>query len=101
MKNLVDKKSERVYFDIKPKTNEKEISVTFRCIKLFDRYQFSSSSLDSLVKTLTDKSHQSLKTLTKEIVDDEKIKNANEIETLTKNDTTIEDLKKDVANESE
>ena len=46
---LVDKKNDKVKFDITPKTNEEYISVTYGCIKFIDSYRFLSSSLDSLV----------------------------------------------------
>ena len=49
-KKLVDKKKDKVDFDIIPKTNEEYISVTYGCIKFIDSYRFQSSSLDSLVK---------------------------------------------------
>ena len=51
---LVDKKKDKVKFDIIPKTNEEYISVTYGCIRLIDSYRFQSSSLDSLVKTLVE-----------------------------------------------
>ena len=51
-KKLVDKKNDKVNFDIIPKTNEKYISVTYGCIRFIDSYRFLSSGLDSLVKNL-------------------------------------------------
>ena len=63
LKKLVDKKNDKVIFDIIPKTNEEYISVTSGCIRFMDSYRFLSSSLDSLVKTLVDYSHKTLKTL--------------------------------------
>ena len=62
-KKLVDKKKYRVKFDTTPKTNEEYISVTYGCIRFIDSYRFVSSGLDSLVKTLVDDSHKSLKKL--------------------------------------
>ena len=59
-KKLDDQKNDKVKFDINPKTNEEYISVTYGCI---DSYRFISSSLDSLVKTLVDSSHKTLKNL--------------------------------------
>ena len=37
-KNLVDKKNDKVEFEIIPKTNEEFISVTYGCIRFIDRY---------------------------------------------------------------
>ena len=51
-KELVDKKNDKVRFDIIPKANEEYISVTYGCIRFKDSYRFLSSSLDSLVKIL-------------------------------------------------
>ena len=48
-KKLVDKKKDKVDFDIIPKTNEEYISVTYGCIRFIDSYRFLSSGLDSLV----------------------------------------------------
>ena len=50
-KKLVDKKKDKVDFDIIPNTNEEYISVTYGCIRFIDSYRFLSSGLDSLVKT--------------------------------------------------
>ena len=62
-------------------------------LDLIDSYRFLSSSIDSLVKTLADNSHKTLKNLKQEIVDNDEILNiVNEIE---KKDTTIKDSKKD------
>ena len=92
-KNLVDKKNEKVKFDIIPKTNEEYISVTYGCIRFIDIYRVQSSSLDSLVKTLVDNSNKTLKDLKEEIVDnDELLKIVDEI---VEDDKTIKDLKKD------
>ena len=46
-KKLVDKKNDKVKFDIIPKTNEEYISVTYGCIRFIDSYRFLSSSLDN------------------------------------------------------
>ena len=51
-KKLVDKKNDKVKFDIIPETNEEYISVTYGCIRFKDSYRFLSSILDSLVKNL-------------------------------------------------
>ena len=96
-KKLVDKKNDKVDFEIVPKTNEEYISVTYGCIRFIDNYRFLSSSLDSLVKTLVDNTNKTLKNLKEEIVDkDEIINNINEI---IENDKTTKDLKKDYPNE--
>ena len=62
-KKLVDKKYDKVNFDIIPKTNEEYISVTYGCIRFIDSYRFLPSSLDSLVRTLVDNNHKMLKNL--------------------------------------
>ena len=67
-KKLVDKKNDKVKFDIISKTTEKYISVTYGCIRFIDSYRFISSSLDSLVKTLVDNSHKILKDLKKKLL---------------------------------
>ena len=98
-KKLVDLKIDKVKFDIIPKTNEEYISVTYGCIRFIDSYRFSSSSLDSLVKTLVDNSKKTLKILKNEIVyNDELLDIVNE---LLEEDKTTEDLKKDYTNEIE
>ena len=97
---LVNKRKDKVDFDIIPKTNEEYISVTYGCIKFIDSYRFLSSGLDSLVKTLVDNSHKTLKDFEEESVDDNKILNiVNETKMLItedkyKNDS-IKDLEKD------
>ena len=68
LKKMVDKKNDKVKFDIIPKTNEEYISVTYGCIRFIDSYRFQSSSLDSLVKTLVDNSNKTLGNLKREIV---------------------------------
>ena len=60
-KKLVDKKNDKVKFDIIPKTNEEYISVTYGCIRFIDSYRFLSSSLDSLVKNLDEDDFKILK----------------------------------------
>ena len=67
-KKLVDKKKDKVEFEIIPKTNEEYISVTYGCIKFIDSYRFLSSSLDSLVKTLIDNSHKTLEILKRKLL---------------------------------
>ena len=102
-KKLVDKKKDKVDFDIIPKTNEEYISVTYGCIRFIDSYRFLSSSLDSLVKTLVDNSNKTLKNLKKEIVGSDEImdlvnkieeNSPEEIENLEEDDRTIKNLKK-------
>ena len=39
-KKLVDKKNDKVEFDIIPKTNEEYISVNYGCIRFIDSYRF-------------------------------------------------------------
>ena len=60
-KKLVDKKNDKVKFDIIPKTNEEYISVTNGCIRFIDSYRFLSSGLDSLVKNLDEDDFKILK----------------------------------------
>ena len=60
-KKLVDKKKDKVDFDIIPKTNEEYISVTYGCIRFIDNYGFLSSGLDSLVKNLDEGDFKILK----------------------------------------
>ena len=102
-KKLVDKKNDKVIFDIIPKTNEEYISVTYGCIRFIDSYRFQSSSLDSLVKALVDNSNKRLKDFKDEIFDDDEIldivskieKNyTEEILDLEEDDRTIKNLKK-------
>ena len=105
-KKLVDKKKDKVDFEIIPKTNEEYISVTFGCIRFIDGYRFSSSGLDSLVKTLVDNSHKTLKEFEKEIVGNDEILNIiNEIKMLITEDkyknNSIKELNKDYPNEIE
>ena len=74
-KKIVDKKKDKVDFEIIPKTNEEYISVTYGCIRFIDSYRFLTSGLDSLVKTVVDKSNKTLGNLKKEIVDNDFILN--------------------------
>ena len=98
-KKLVDKKKDKVDFDIIPKTNEEYISVTYGCIRFIDRYRFLSSGLDSLVKTIVDNSNKTLGDLKKEIVDNDYILNI--VNKIKEKDRTIKDLKKDYPEEIE
>ena len=102
-KKLVDKKNDKVKFDIIPKTNEEYISVTYGCIRFIDSYRFLSSSLDSLVKTSVDISDKKLKNFKDEIVDKDEISNivskmeenyTEEILNLEEDERTIKNLKK-------
>ena len=92
-KKFVDKKIDKVKFDIIPKTNEEYISATYGCIRFIDSYRFQSSSLDSLVKTLVDKSNKTLKDLKEEIVDNDEIMNI--VNEIVEEDKTIKKIKKD------
>ena len=65
----------------------------YGCIRFNDSYQFFSSSLDSLVKTLVDNSHKTLKSLKKEIMDNDERWDI--VKKIEETDWTIEDLKKD------
>ena len=96
-KKLVDKKNDKVIFDIIPKTNEEYISVTYRCIRFFDSYRFLSSGLDSLVKTIVDISHKTLGDIKKEIDDNDYILNI--VTYIGEYNRTIKDLKKDYPEE--
>ena len=91
-KKLVDKKNEKKEFDIIPKTFEEYISMTYGFIRLIDSYRFFSSGLESLVNTLNDISHKTLKNLKKEIVDNDEILNI--IKETGEEGRTIKDLKK-------
>ena len=62
-------------FKIIHKIFEEYISVRHGCIRIFDSYRILSSSLDSLVKTLSDNSHKTLRKLKEEIVDNDEILN--------------------------
>ena len=103
-KKLVDEKNDKVKSDFIPKPNEEYTSVTYVCIRFIDRYRFLSNSLDSIVKTLVDKSQKTLKYLKGKIVDNIEILNiVNEIKLLVKDDkykkVSIRYLKKDYPNE--
>ena len=64
-KKIVDKKNDKVKSDIRPRTNEEYISVTYGCITFIDSYRSLSSSLDSFGKTLLDNNHETLQNLKK------------------------------------
>ena len=84
---LVDKKNHEVKFDFLPKTSEEYISVTYGCIRFIDGYQFLSSSLVSLVKTLVDNSLETFKDFEKEILDNDEFLNiVFEVKILIKED---------------
>ena len=72
-KRIVDIKKDKVNFDITPETKEDYRSVKYGCLRFIDSYQFLSSSLDSLVKTLVDNSHKTLRVFDEEIVDNDEI----------------------------
>ena len=92
-KKLVDKKKDRVDFEIIPKTNEEYISVTYGCIRFIDSYRFLSSGLDALVKTLVDNSNKTLGDIKEEIVDNDYILKI--VTDIGEYNRTIKDLKKD------
>ena len=92
-KKLVNKKNDKVEFEIIPKTNEEYISVTYGCIRFIDSYRFLSNSLDSLVKTLVDNNHKTMKNLKNESVDNDEILDF--VNELIEEDKTIKDLKKE------
>ena len=99
-KKLVDEKKDNVEFEIILRRNEEYLSVTYGCIRFIDSYRFRSSGLDSLVKTIVDNSHKTLKNFEEEIVDYDEILNIiNEIKMLITKDKykkhSIKDLKKD------
>ena len=73
---LVDEKNDEVKFDNIPKTNEEYNRVTYGCFSFIESYRFLSSSLDSLVKTLVDNSHKTLKDFKEEIDDNDEILNS-------------------------
>ena len=60
-KTLIDRKPDSVCLNVIPQTNEEYISVTYGCIRFFDSYRFSSTGLDSLVKTLNEVDFKVLK----------------------------------------
>ena len=71
--------------------------MTYVCIRFIDSYRFLSSGLDSLVKTLVDNSHKTLKNLKEEIVDNDEIFYI--VNKIVEEDKTIKDLKKDYPDE--
>ena len=61
--------------------------MAYGCIEFIDSYRFLSRSLDSLVKTLVDDSHKSLKVFEGEVVDKDEILNTvNEMKILNEED---------------
>ena len=72
--------------------------MTYGCIRFIDSYRFLSSGLDSLVKTLVDNSHKTLKNLKEETVDNDEILNI--VNKIVEEDKTIEELKKGYPNET-
>ena len=62
-----------------------------------ESYRFFSSSLDSLVKTLVDNSHKTMRNLNEEIVDSDEILNI--VNKIGEKNETIKDLGKDYAEE--
>ena len=96
-KKTVDKKNDKVNFDNIPKTNEEYISVIYGCIRFIDSYRFLSSGLGSLVRTLVDNSHKTLKNMKEECVDNDEILDI--VNKKVEDDKTINDLKKDYPNE--
>ena len=86
-------------FKIIPITDEEYISVRYGCIRFIDSYRFLWSSLDSLVKTLIENNHKTLKNSKEESVDnDERLIFVDEIEIIFKedgyNNDSIKNLKK-------
>ena len=71
--------------------------MTYGFIRFINSNRFLSSSLDSLVKTLVDKSHETLKKLKKEVLDNDEILDI--VNKIVEDDRTIEDLKKNQLNE--
>ena len=65
-KEIVDKKNDKVKFDIIPGTNEEYFSVTYGCIRFIDSYRILSMGLDGLVKNLNE---DDFKILKKEFLD--------------------------------
>ena len=99
-KKLVDKKNDKEKIEIIPKTNEEYIRATYGCIRFIDIYRFSSSSLDSLVKTLVDNSHKTLKNYKEEIIDNDEILNiVDDIKLPIKKDRYNNDFFKDLNKE--
>ena len=71
--------------------------MTYGCIRFIDSYRFLSSGLDSLVKTLVDNSHKTLKILKEEIVDIDEIMDI--VNEIGEENRTIKGLKKDYPDE--
>ena len=71
--------------------------MTYGCIRFIDSYRFLSRRLDSLVKTLVDNSHKTLKNLKKEIVDNDEIFDI--VNKIVEDYRTIKDLKEDYPKE--
>ena len=71
--------------------------MTYGCIRFIDSYRFLSSSLDSLVTTLVDESHKTLKNLKEEIVHNDEILDI--VNKILEEDKTIKDLEKDYPNQ--
>ena len=99
-KKALERKKDKVKVKLIPKSNEKNISVQYGCIRFIDSYRFLSSSWDTSVKTLNDNSHKTLKDFGEKIVDNgEILKIVNEIRILIEedmyNNDSIEDIKKD------
>ena len=99
-KKALERKKDKVIFKLIPKSNEKIISVQYGCIRFIDSYRFLSSSWDTLVKTLNENSHKTLKDFGEKIVDNGEIfKIVIEIRILIKedryNNDSFEDIKKD------
>ena len=92
-KKLVDMKNDKVKFDIKPKTNEEYISVTYGCIRFIDSYIFLSGSLDKLVKTLVDDSDKTLIDFKEEIVDNGELSII--VNEIVEENENFKDLKKE------
>ena len=90
---MVDLKNDKVSFDVNPRTNEEYISVTYGCVRFVDSYRFLSSSLDSIFKTLVDKSHNTLKDLKEEIVENDGILIF--VNEKVEENKTFKDLKRD------
>ena len=82
-----------------PKTNEEYISVTCGCMGFVDSYRFLSCSLDSLVKTLIDNSHKTLKVFEKKNVDNVEIINiGKKFKKITEEDEMKNDSSKNLKN---